>query len=143
MDKMVPLATIISRSEALVVDSMLQAAGIITSAGCLHHASAEVNSVALGHYRLSVPNWQYADACQILSGTGFVSEPSIFSIGLRRAVMRLLFAKLAVQIFVITFTMITTGLGSFWAFGIPFSLLLDTPVNPQGRSEYYLTDRSL
>jgi hypothetical protein len=141
MDKMVPLATIISRSEALVVVSMLEAAGIITSVGCLHHASAELNSTALGHYRLSVPSWQYEDASTILWDTSFTTAPYIFSAGPRIAVIRLLCAKFAAQFSVITLTMLTTGLGSPWMMAIPFGLL-DTPVNPQGRSEYYLSGKS-
>ncbi len=139
MDKMVSLATIISRSEALVVVSMLEAAGIITSVGGLNHASAELNSTALGHYRLSVPSWQYEDASAILWETSFATGPYIFSEALRRAVLRLLCAKLAAQFSVIALTMFTTGLGSTWLFVPPFDVLLDTPVNPQGRSEYYLS----
>lgn len=142
MDKMVPLATIISRSEALVVVSMLEAAGIITSVGCLHHASAELNSTALGHYRLSVPSWQYEDASTILWDTCFTTAPYFFSGSLRGAVIRLLCAKLAAQFSVIALTMFTTGMGSTWLFVAPFGLLLDTPVNPQGRSEYYLSGKS-
>jgi hypothetical protein len=142
MDKMVPLATIISRSEALVVVSMLEAAGIIAVVGCLHHASAELNSTALGHYRLSVPGWQYDDATAILRNTSFVTEPYVFSAGLRGAVVRLLCAKLAAQFSAIAVTMFATGLGSPWIAIIPFAYLLDTPVNPQGRSEYYLDGKS-
>jgi hypothetical protein len=142
MDKMVPLATIISRSEALVVVSMLEAAGIIASVGCLHHASAELNSTALGHYRLSVPSWQYGDASEILRNTSFVAEPYVFSAGLRGAVIRLLCVKLVAQFSVIVLTMFGTGLGSPWIAVIPFAYLLDTPVNPQGRSDYYLAGKS-
>ncbi len=142
MDKMVPLATIISRSEVLVVVSMLEAAGIITSVGGLNHASAELNSTALGHYRLSVPSWQYEDASAILWETSFATGPYIFSEALRRAVIRLLCAKLAVQFSAVALTVFTTGLGSVWMFVPPFDLLLDTPVSPQGRSEYYLAAKS-
>ena len=52
------LAIIVSRSEALVVVSMLNAAGIIVDVGALQHASVSINPLALGHYRLMVPGWQ-------------------------------------------------------------------------------------
>jgi hypothetical protein len=134
---MTPLANIVSRSEALVIASMLEAAGIIVRINGEAHVSVEVNSVALGGYLLTVPDWQHADASKILGET-FAALPVVFSTGLRSAIFKLLLAKIASCWLVSGLTIFALGNGSFWIFVIPFGWLLDTPVNPQGRSEYYL-----
>jgi hypothetical protein len=136
-DKMVLLAIIISRSEAIVMASMLEAADIIVHVGGLHHASVAVNSVALGHYRLTVAECQYEEASAIISQS-FAASEYHFSKGLQTAVIRLFFAWVGSLIAVTGVMMLYLGtnvIGSFWL--LPLNFIV-TPVNPQGRSEYFL-----
>lgn len=137
---MVPLAIIVSRSEALVVASMLQAAGIIVTVGALHHASVSLNSLALGHYRLVVPDWQHDDASGIVATT-FASAEYRFSEGLQTAVIKLLLAKFFADFGAILLAALMPGPVALWTFGLPFLLVLGTPVSPQGRSDYFLSER--
>lgn len=138
-DKMVPLAIIVSRSEALVVASMLHAAGIIANLGALNHASVSLNSVALGHYRLEVPNWQHDDASRIVATT-FAYTEYRFSSGLQTAVIKLLLLKFFADAGAILLAALMTGPVALWTFGLPFLLVLGTPVSPQGRSDYFLSE---
>jgi hypothetical protein len=136
-DKFVPLAIIVSRSEAVVVTSLLEAAGMIVNVGALHHASVEINSVALGHYRLTVPEWQHEDASVIVAETFGQSEWQ-FSEGLQTAVIKLFLAWLGSVTLMASASMAFLGTG-----GIGYALLwplsfITVPVNPQGRSDYFL-----
>jgi hypothetical protein len=136
-DKMVPLAIIISRSEAIVMASMLEAADIIVHVGGLHHASVAINSVALGHYRLMVAECQYGEASAIIADS-FAASEYCFSEGLQTAVIKLFLAWAGSIILVTGATMLylgTTVIGHLWLLPLSF---ISTPVNPQGRSEYFL-----
>ncbi len=135
---MVPLAIIVSRSETLVMVSMLQAAGIIVDVGALNHASVSVNSIALGHYRLMVPDWQHDDASHIVAAT-FANADYCFSEGLQTAVIRLLLVKFFADFGVILLMALTPIPLAMWHFGLPFLFLLGTPVPPQGRGDYFLS----
>ena len=137
---MVPLAIIVSRSEALIVASMLQAAGIIVSVGALHHASISLNSLALGHYRLEVPNWQHDDASRIVATT-FTDTEYRFSPGLHTAVIKLLLVKFFADFGAVLLAALLPVPVALWSFGLPFLLLVGTPVSPQGRSDYFLSDK--
>lgn len=139
--KMVPIAHIVSRSEALVVASMLDAAGIIVRISGEAHASVSVNSVALGHYLLTVPDWQHDDASQIVAET-FAASDWQFSEGLQTAVIKLLLANLDSAYAVLLLTTMKIGLSSPLYLGLPFLMLFSTPANPQGRSDYYLAETS-
>ena len=137
-DKILPIAIIVSRSEALVIASMLDAAGIIVHVGGEYHASVQVNSIALGGYRLGVPAWQHADASQILSET-FANGVYNFSIGLQAAVIRLMLAVVGSAFFVIGATWLISGIrppAELMAFPLA---VISIPVNPQGTSDYYLS----
>jgi hypothetical protein len=137
---MVPLAIIVSRSEAVVMASMLEAAGIIVNVGGPHHASVSINSLALGHYRLSVPDWQHDDASHIV-GTTFASAEYRFSEGAQTAVIRLLLVKFFVDFGAVLLAALMPGPVALWSFGLPFLLVVGTPVSPQGRSDYFLSER--
>ncbi len=138
---MVPLAIIISRSEAVVMASMLEAADIFVHVGGLHHASVAVNSVALGHYRLMVPQDQYDQASAIVAQS-FAASEYRFSKGLQSAVVRLFLAWAGSVVVVAGATMLYLGsivIGSFLF--LPLNFIV-APVNPQGRSEYFLSPRN-
>ncbi len=136
---MVPIAHIVSRSETLVVASMLEAAGIIVRISGEGHASVSVNSVALGHYQLTVPDWQHDDASRIIAET-FAASDWQFSEGLRTAVIKLLLANLGSAYAVLLLTAMKIGLSTPLYLGLPFLMLFSTPTNPQGRSDYYLAE---
>lgn len=134
-DAMVIVAALVSRVEALVVASMLEGGGIQVHVGGAAHASAEINSLALGGHRLWVPASQHRAASKLLIEV-LGKEQWAFSKGLQRAVLRFIGAW--------------AGLWAFCAvigtlFGAPlYSILLaplsalTIPVNPQGRGDYYL-----
>ncbi len=140
-DRMVTIAIIVSRSEAIVVASMLEDAGINVCVGGLHHASVQVISVALGHYRVTVPSWQYDEASGIIMQT-FAASEWRFSTGLQKSVIKLFLAWLG------SFALMAgPSLISISASGLGYLLLLplsfmSTPVNPQGRSDYFLSTPS-
>lgn len=137
---MIPIANIVSRPEALVVASMLEAAGIIVRINGEHHASVDPISIALGGYRLTVPDWQLEDASRILGDT-FGSAGFTFSEGLQTAVIKLLLVYLSTSLAIIILTALKFGLSSPLLLGLPFLQALGTPVNPQGRSEYCVSRR--
>lgn len=135
-DNMVVLAALVSRVEALVVASMLEAGGIQVHVGANHHAALQVISLALGGHRLWIPASQHEAASQLLVEVLGEDEWS-FSFGLQRAVKRVLGVWAAL-----------IGLQSLVAIWIgaagPASLLFfplnvaSLPVNPQGRGDYNL-----
>jgi hypothetical protein len=135
--KMVPIACVVSKVEALVIVSMLNAAGIIVRIGAEHHASVDPISIALGNYWLTVPDWQYQDASNILAAT-FAAEEHAFSEGLQTAVIRLLIIWLA-SLFVVAGVSVALSYEARWrdAFFVPL-MMWPVPVNPQGRSDYFL-----
>ncbi len=135
-DAMVILAALVSRVEALVVASMLEAAGILVTVGGAGHASVEVNSLVLGGHRLWVPLSQHRAASEILIEV-LGDEEWGFSYGLRRAMLR-------VAGFWVTLSAAST-LAVVAMGGVPMSALLlaplgavTVPVNPQGRGDYFL-----
>lgn len=136
-DQMVPIAVIYSRSEAAVIASMLEAAGMLVHIGGYNHASVQINPIALGGFRLTVPEFQHSDASRIIMenpGFGKVN----FSYGLQRAVIKFLIFWLCIIALPISITAYLHEKGSLsdlvWA---SISVLV-VPVNPQGNSEYYL-----
>ena len=137
---MVVIAIVVSRVEALVLVSMLEAAGISALAGGVHHASVEVNSVALGGHHISVPAEQWAVASAILREVG-ADRDWQFSEGLRRAVLRFLALWVGLYGAAMALT-VASGLYPAWGLaGVPFAALT-VPVNPQGRGDFYLVPES-
>jgi hypothetical protein len=135
-DAMIVVAALVSRVEALVTASMLEAAGIWVHVGGAGHASVEVNSLVLGGHRLWIPASQHAEASAILLEVLGEDEWS-FSFGARRAVLRFIGMFGAIGLAV--------GLGGAWfgVWSLPAALLspfgvISFPVNPQGRGDYYL-----
>ena len=135
------LANIVSRSEALVVRALLEQHGVITHLGGEYHASVEVIPLALGGFRLTVPKSQYVFASQVLRDS-YCEKEWIFSYGLRRAVFRL-WAMWAIVVFfsflAVEAVSTETEEGSFGGLAIFFLGAVSFPVNPQGRSDYYLS----
>lgn len=86
-DAMVTIAALVSRVKALVLASMLEAAGILVHVDGAAHASVSVNSLALGGHRLRVPASQHEAASTLLVEV-LGKEPWTFSYGLQRAVVR-------------------------------------------------------
>ena len=135
-DAMVIVAALVSRVEALVVASMLEAAGILVHVGAAGHASAEVNSLALGGHRLWVPASQHGAASAILLEV-LGEDEWRFSFGLRRAVIRLLAVWAVPQAAFYAMGLWVGLLGPSYLLFAPLTFLA-VPVNPQGRGDYYL-----
>ncbi|MCP5395694.1 MAG: hypothetical protein H6918_02985 [Sphingomonadaceae bacterium] len=133
-DSMVIVAALVSRVEALVVASMLEAGGIFVYVGAIYQTSCEVNSVTLGGHRIWVPAYQHQQASELLVEVLGEDEWS-FSYGLQRAVLRLLGVLMAYYAVCCAALVLAGGP----LVGLAFALnILATPVNPQGRGDYYL-----
>lgn len=138
-DLMVPIAVIYSRSEAMVVASLLDSAGIIVHIGGYNHASVSICQVALGGFKLTVPEFQYAEASRLIISTPGFGE-DIFSYQLQRAVIKLMVVFAVLVGLPTSFAMATTETE-----GSPIYVLLGPlaaltiPVNPQGNSQYFLS----
>jgi hypothetical protein len=135
-DALVIVAALVSRVEALVVASMLEAAGVQVCVGGSAHASVAVNSLALGGHRLWVPASQHEHASNLILEVLGRDEWG-FSPGLQRAVFRVCGAWGGLM---------TAWTAALWLVGqapvlsvlvAPLSVL-GMPVNPQGRGDYYL-----
>jgi hypothetical protein len=135
---MVVVAALVSRVEALVVASMLEAAGILVHVGGAAHASVQVNSLALGGHRLWVPAAQHHAASELLLEVLGEDEWG-YCPGLRRAVLRVLavWAGMVAAAYGVGFVIGTLAIFDIWL--IPLSAV-SLPVNPQGRGDYYLCD---
>jgi hypothetical protein len=137
-DRMIPIANIVSYSEAVVAASLLRAHDIITHVGGAGHASAQVNSVALGGFRITVPELQHARASEILSET-FARAPYSFSTGLQAAVIRFLLVYCGSLTAVVTIQIPAMTNFSWAMYLIVPASTLTIPVNPQGKAEYLLS----
>lgn len=137
-DRMVLLAALVSRVEALVVGSMLEAGGVAVNVGALGHASVAVNSLVLGGHRLWVPASQHRFASELLEEV-LGEEEWAFSRGLQRAVLRFLgFCGLCMGI-AMGAGVTLGGLPPAFLIYVPLSVL-SVPVNPQGRGDYFLAE---
>lgn len=135
---MVTLATLVSRVEALVVASMLKAAGVQVHVGGAAHSSVAVNSLALGGHRLWVPagQWRYATDL-LLEVLG--EEEWGFSPGLQRAVWRFLGLWVGLNAIILAPLLLFAEVPAITLLTAPLAVLV-VPVNPQGRGDYYLAE---
>ncbi|MEQ1724763.1 MAG: hypothetical protein ABL882_02430 [Sphingopyxis sp.] len=134
---MVEIGRILSHPEALSVQAMLDAAGVLCHVGGGGHASIAMIPLALGGYRLTVPAFQYADASALIRD--MLKQPATFNFTQRRRVLILLGVVVAT---IYVPAMVTMQ----WVFDdtpwwqialVPIGLAV-TPVPPQGRGDYYL-----
>lgn len=135
-DAMVTVAALVSRVEALVVASMLEAGGILIHVGGAGHASVEVNSAALGGHRLWVPASQHLAASELLLEVLGEDEWQ-FSHGLQQAVIRFVAAWVGLFAGYSGVLWLAGKASIWWLAAAPLSALT-VPVNPQGRGDYYL-----
>lgn len=135
LDEMLIVAHLVSRVETIVLVSALQAEGIAARADGIHHASVEVNSLALAGHRIWVPATQLDHASALIREIG-ANANWAFSYGLRKAVLRFLsvwlgtlapFYVMGIAVGAPVWTLVTLPLN-----------ILSVPVNPQGRGDYYL-----
>jgi hypothetical protein len=138
-DAMVPIAALVSRGEALTVAAMLDAAGIVVHVGGEYYAGTTLNVLAIGGFRLTVPRSQHDDASTIVRE--FLAEPVTHGDDLRRRVLMLLGAIGLTITLPWGYIMVAAGALTPWtALMVPLSLVT-TPVSPQGRGDYYLSDQ--
>jgi chromosome segregation and condensation protein ScpB len=135
-DAMVPIADLLSRSEALTVAAMLDAAGIIVHVGGEYYAGTTLNIVAIGGFRLTVPASQYADASAILRD--FAAEPGEFIEDLRRRTIKVLAIVWLTIGVPLAFINAQAGSGVVAMVMGLMAPLATTPASPQGRGDYYL-----
>ena len=136
-DAMVPIATLLSRGEALVVAAKLDAAGIPVDFGGEFYTSVSPDILAIGGLRILVPAECHGEASALLRETADDFTPE-FPHAMRSAMGRFSASWLgATAIFALPYTLVAglQGLGLFLA--TPF-LLITTPVNPAVRGDYHL-----
>jgi len=140
-DAMVQLAVLVSRPEALVVASMLEANGVPVFVGASAHASVSINSLALGGHALWIPACEHYAATKLLIEVLDDDEWG-FSFGLRRAVLRFIGFWSGLNAAITLPFVITGALPAAALLAVPLSLL-SVPVNPQARGDYYLLATAL
>ncbi len=134
---MVPIATLLSRGEALVVAAKLDAAGIPVDVGGEFYTSVSPDILAIGGFRMLVPAQCHGEASAILRETADDFTPE-FPHAMRSAIGRFSASWLgATAIFALPYALVAgfQGLGFFLS--APF-LLITTPVNPAVRGDYHL-----
>lgn len=137
-DAMVPIAAILGRGEALTVAAMLDAAGIIVHLGGEFYSSVSADIIAIGGFRLTVPAWQYHDASHLLAEMLATPEPAPNRYAVR-AIGRLIWVMVgSVGIMTLPFAALF-GLKALTAVLFSPLGLLQLPVNPQGRGDYYIS----
>jgi hypothetical protein len=136
-DAIIEIARLYSRPEALTVQAMLDAAGILCHVGGDGHGSVESIPVALGGYRLTVPAFHYGDASAIIAD--MLAEPASIAESQVNRVWALLL--------IVSATIIPTAIvGAFvererWSEWMLSTLtVLTTPAVPQGRGDYRLAN---
>lgn len=137
-DAMVPVARILGRGEALTVAAMLDAAGIIVHVGGEYHSSATPYILAIGGFRLTVPQWQHEEASALLAEMLALPEPEP-NRHMRRAIDRLAMATMgSVGVTILPYAALF-GLQVLGVVLLSPLMLLQLPVNPQGHGDYYLS----
>jgi hypothetical protein len=141
-DAMVPVALIFGRGEALSVAAMLDAAGIIVHVGGEHYTSVTAHIIAVGGFRLTVPVWQHAEAVAVLTELVAMPEPEP-SPDRHRALRRLLKGILIASSVTMAPFVAIHGVKILLAILLSPSIMLQIPVDPRVRGEYFLaSDRA-
>lgn len=138
-DAMVEIARVIAPPEAMTLAAMFDAAGILCHVGGWWHHSIQINAIALGGFRLSVPHAQYDDASALIRdycAQPIATEPFLAQ---RKRIYR--FLGLAGGAIIMP-SMLAMALSDetipAWAWiAAPLGLAM-TPVPPQGSGDYYL-----
>jgi hypothetical protein len=135
---MVTIAILVSRVEALCLADMLNAEGIAVHIGGYSHGTVELIPLALGGYRIWVPEGQIEQASALIREVGS-AENWDYSRSTKRAARRVLSAYVG---YLGTLTGAAVAMGA-----MPFTALLMVPVaafglplSPQARGDYFLVD---
>ena len=137
---MATIAILVSRVEALCLADMLNAEGIAVHIGGYCHGTVEVIPLALGGYRIMVPESQWEQASGLIREAG-VQEQWHFSRSARRAARRVFGAYVGVLVS-------TAGAGvvlgtlPVWAMLMSPLAALGFPLSPQARGDYFLAKQS-
>ena len=135
-DAMVVLAIVVSRPEALVVASMLEAGGVCVRIGGEYYASDDLFSVTLGGYRLWVPTSQYGHASALVREVG-LCDFAVSSDGARKSVLALVLAWVGAHVFFVVPALIAGWITLIMATMFPLSVL-GLPVDPRGKPDFFL-----
>lgn len=133
---LVTIGIAVSRVEAVVVASMLEGYGIPVHIGAGAQGSTEYNALALGGYRLWVSEADWPVASDILRQSA-ASGPDDVTSGTRRALIRFLAVWMGAHLAIAAPVLPTMIVSAPWVLAL-LSLQAVIPVNPQGRTDYYL-----
>lgn len=133
---LVLIAIVTSRAEALVIASMLEAAGVFVDVDAEHHASVNPISVALGGHRLRVPGEDLKLASGVIREVGLPDAPIAYEGG-RLAVLKFISVLLGSHVFFMVPGIILGAIPALMLFQLPLSAL-GIATDPRGRNEYYL-----
>lgn len=134
---MVPIATLLSRGETLVVAAKLDAGGIPVDIGGEFYTSVSPDILAIGGFRILIPAECHGEASDILRETGDDFTPE-FPHAMRSAMLRFSAAWVgATAVFALP-GVLALGLQSLGLFLTAPFLLIGTPVNPAIRGDYHL-----
>ena len=133
---LITIAIAVSRVEAMVVASMLEFYGIPVHIGANAHGSTEYYSLALGGYRLRVAEADWPAASDILRQSAVHTSDGVVC-GPRQAMLRFWAAVMAVHAVFVLPALAALGTAALPLLLSPLNMLV-VPVNPQGRSDYYL-----
>ena len=133
---LVTIAIAVSRVEAVVIAGMLEGYGIRVHIGADAQGSTEYNALALGGYRLWVSEVDWPAASDILRQST-ATAPDTICTGPRRALFRFWTAALAAQAVFVLPALAVFGTLAIELVLAPLAMLV-VPVNPQGRTDYYL-----
>ncbi|MBX7491688.1 hypothetical protein K3163_00535 [Qipengyuania sp. 1NDW9] len=137
---MATIAILVSRVEALCLADMLNAEGIAVHIVGYCHGTVEVIPLALGGYRITVPESQWEQASELVREAG-VQEQWHFSRSARRAARRVFGVYVGILVS-------TAGAGvvfgtlPFWALLMSPLAAIGFPLSPQARGDYFLVERS-
>jgi len=121
---------------------MLDAAGIIVHVGGEHYTSVTAHIIAVGGFRLTVPVWQHAEAVAVLTELVAMPEPEP-SPDRHRALRRLLKGILIASSVTMAPFVAIHGVKILLAILLSPSIMLQIPVDPRVRGEYFLaSDRA-
>ena len=135
-DAMVIVAALVSRVEALVVASMLEAGGIDVTIGAVGHTSVALNSLALGGHRLWVPEMQHLAASNLLLEV-LGNDPWSYCYGLQRAILWMAALWGGIGVLTVAIGVWFGTIAPLWLIVAPLNALT-LPTNPQARGDYYL-----
>lgn len=134
---MLPLLNTLSRSDADVIASLLDANGINFHIGSYCHNSFEINPIAFGGHKFIVAEYDFEKACALIRFIKDIKKP-YFSKGLQKVIINRLLYMLSFLFIWSCFLFIIDEQKSISHFLLP-SIVIGTPVNTQASRVFYFS----